>query len=95
MDELTRAQVKIVKELMAVVEEQKVEIERLRAERAWQPIETAPTGRRVLVCVAEIPQHRMVIALKSKQDLWLDEYLQPMTYPPSHWMPLPAPPEDK
>lgn len=65
----------------------------------WQPIETAPTGKRVLVCVASIQKHRCVIALKvgfgrTGDELWLAENMQPMTFHPSHWMPLPPPPTE-
>jgi hypothetical protein len=50
----------------------------------------APEGKRVLVCVAPIPELRLFIAMKTKLGLWLAENMQPMEYPPTHWMPLPA-----
>jgi len=65
------------------------------AERAaWQPIETAEIGGkyRVLVSVP-IKRHRLVLAILSRDGIWLDEQLKPMTYPPTHWRPRPAPPE--
>ena len=62
---------------------------------AWQPIETAPPEKMVLVCVAAIERHRLVIGLLSKDGIWLDEMLRPMRYPPTHWRPLPSRPEQK
>lgn len=54
----------------------------------WLPIETAPKGKRILVCVA-IEKHRLVIAYKNDFGLFLDEQMRPMQYPPFWWMPLP------
>jgi hypothetical protein len=59
---------------------------------AWLPIETAPEGKRILVCVP-IVKHRLVIAFKNDFGLFLDEQMQPMAYPPFWWMPLPPLPE--
>mgnify|MGYP007100157105 CR=1 FL=1 len=59
----------------------------------WQPIETAPEGKRILVCVP-IVRHRLVIAFKNDFGLFLDEQMQPMPYPPFWWMPLPEAPKD-
>ena len=55
-------------------------------------LDNAPEGKRVLVCVAPIPEHRLVIAMRTKLGLWLAEQLQPMEFPPTHWMPLPSKP---
>src|SRR5258708_7133450 len=60
-------------------------------EERWQPIDAAPINKRVLVFVP-IEHHRLVIATKTDAGLWLREDHQPMSYPPSHWMPLPDPP---
>jgi hypothetical protein len=57
----------------------------------WQPIETAPKGKRILVCVP-IVKHRLVIALQNDFGMFLDEQMQPMQYPPFWWMPLPEAP---
>jgi len=65
------------------------------AERAaWQPIEMAEIGgkSRVLVSVP-INHHRLVIAILTKDNIWLDEQLKPMPYPPNYWRPQPAPPK--
>ena len=59
----------------------------------WQTIETAPVNKRVLVFVP-IKNHRLVIALKTEYGLWLREDMQPMSYPPTHWMHLPTPPSE-
>lgn len=59
----------------------------------WNPIETAPSGKRILVCVP-IEQHRLVIALKNNFGLFLDEGMQPMQYPPFWWMTLPDKPSN-
>jgi hypothetical protein len=61
----------------------------------WQSIDTAPKGRRVLVCVAPIRNHRLVIGWKTVDlGLWLDERMEPMHYPPTHWMELPERPKE-
>ena len=54
----------------------------------WQPIDTAPSEKRILVCVP-ILKHRLVIAYKNNLGIFLDESLQPMEYSPYWWMPLP------
>lgn len=56
-------------------------------------LDNVPEGKRVLVCVAPIPQHRLVIAARTRLNFWLDEGMQPMAYPPTHWMPLPEKPK--
>lgn len=58
----------------------------------WQPIETAPVGKRIIVCVP-IVNHRLVLAMKNDFGLWLDERMQPMWLPPMWWMPEPNKPE--
>lgn len=65
-----------------------------QSQEKWQPIETAPTDIRVLVFVP-IKHHRLVIALQTEWGLWLNEAYTPMPYPPSHWMPLPEPPQQR
>ena len=60
----------------------------------WQPIETAPEGKRILVCVP-IVRHRLVIAFKNNFGMFIDEQMQPMQYPPFWWMPLPDAPNVK
>jgi hypothetical protein len=60
----------------------------------WQPIETAPRdGKRVLVW------HRHWYAPSTGQwygDWWGLVYaVGPFASQPTHWMPLPSPPEDK
>jgi hypothetical protein len=60
----------------------------------WQPIETAPKSKRVLVFVP-IKNHRLVIGWQTMDiGLWLDEKMEPMSYPPTHWMPLPERPHE-
>lgn len=73
------------------VELQAIEYVR-RDKAAWRPIETAPTdGTRVLVWVAgcdELPAFQ-AIASHHPQAGWAVDEVRPTT----HWMPLPAPPE--
>lgn len=58
----------------------------------WQPIETAPRDGRWFLCYVPIDGHRQFLGLYSKQGLLLNEYAQPAPFPPTHWVPLPAPP---
>lgn len=56
----------------------------------WQPIETAPKHRRVLIAwdyLDEDPE----IAFQNGQGVWCDDHGDEFTLP-THWMPLPAPP---
>lgn len=57
----------------------------------WQPIESAPVGKIVLVYVP-IKHHRLVLATQTEYGVFLAEDHQPMSYPPTHWMSLPKPP---
>ena len=58
----------------------------------WRPIETAPKDGKRFLAATTIPNHRQVIAMKSAQGIILDENLQPLYWPMTHWMPLPSPP---
>lgn len=62
----------------------------------WQPIETAPTDREIWAYNGE--QARMLWSQGNCWALWVwaDELLSevdPSPEQPTHWMPLPAPPE--
>ena len=59
----------------------------------WQPIETAPKdGREVLVAVDKSYTGGVLVALWCAHDeAWKDWDLD--TWEPTHWMPLPEPPE--
>jgi hypothetical protein len=82
----------VVGERLLLADEQARET--LKQQDLWQSIETAPFSERVLVFVP-IKHHRLVIAMKiAHSGTWLQEDYQPMPFPPSHWMPLPAPPVD-
>ena|SRR5579872_1661857 len=58
----------------------------------WQPIETAPIDEEVLVFDGD----EILIAYKNDDGYWIHSYT-PSTERllPSHWMPLPEPPEEK
>ena len=55
----------------------------------WQEIETAPIGMRFLAYCYPIENHRVVIAFKTKEGIVLDEFMEPLPWPLTHWMPLP------
>ena len=59
----------------------------------WQPIETAPRDGKRFLCATIIPNHRLVIAMRGVAGILLDEDCQPLPFPMTHWMPLPARPE--
>lgn len=78
-------------------------IARLRAAEArtaWQPMDTAPSGRMVLTSTRhEIVHvhgtrvwHRASLGMSDGHQ-WYDEHESPM-HTPSAWMPLPEPPRD-
>jgi hypothetical protein len=64
-----------------------------QAEPAWQPIESAPKDELILVG----PTKRMGIcaAMNHSRDGWVTETCGEWSsiYTPTHWMPLPSPPE--
>ena len=64
----------------------------------WQPIETAPKdGTEVLVTAFKYnkPPARFVSIAQFSEDgnCWQDQEPMPV-HPPTHWMPLPAPPAE-
>lgn len=61
--------------------------------RGWMPIETAPRDGRRFLAYVPIPNHRMVIAMAGDLGMILNENYLPMPYKPTHWSPLPQPPE--
>jgi hypothetical protein len=76
------------------------EIEQLRAKCEWQPIETAPKDRRIRMFVDGEEKHGRwdddKYAKKPRPHWrWEGGYsiTNVRTNQPTHWMPLPAPPE--
>jgi len=63
----------------------------------WYPIETAPKDEAVLVFVpAFIFFNDMTLIMENENGLWLYQGHNARTeLNPTHWMPLPKPPEDK
>lgn len=58
----------------------------------WQPIETAPSGKRMLVSVP-VKNGLVVIAQKDYFGIHLDDDLRPLKWNPTRWMPLPEAPK--
>jgi hypothetical protein len=64
----------------------------------WQPIETAPKdGTRVLVCDTGIDRwvcsaRAVSVGADSHEVVWLDDADSFIDEQPTHWMPLPTPP---
>ena len=62
----------------------------------WQPIDTAPEDTYVLVWCPDYYCHECGVAMLHSEDgCWRDRegYLPLAT--PTHWMPLPEPPEEE
>ena len=82
------------------VDAQAAEITRLKAAQVWQPIETAPKDRRILlmrdgnrICIGRYCPDRG--ALNVLPEYWTDEgygVTWARNHPPTHWMPLPDAP---
>lgn len=60
----------------------------------WQPIETAPERVTVLTKIDDAKGERNEQPLKRRGRLWFfpDDAMY-VYYTPTHWMPLPSPPE--
>jgi hypothetical protein len=56
----------------------------------WIDISTAPEDQPVLVWVRK---HRWQIARQLSDGQWMSDSNDMLDEPPTHWMPLPAPPE--
>lgn len=61
----------------------------------WQPIKTAPLDTWVLVHFAESKIGEVRKARKNKLGIWSYRRGAYIFWPPSHWMPLPAPPKEQ
>lgn len=59
----------------------------------WQPIETAPTGEKILVAYDHGSYERRVAFKSLINGRWYS-HDQPII-PPTHWMPLPDPPKEE
>ena len=68
----------------------------------WQPIETAPTDKRIWLFVPEYPApaNQMLIGLWEQENSWwgvehatIRHVGAPFQYRPTHWMPMPKPPK--
>ena len=61
----------------------------------WSPIETAPKDVTVLLCGAK--RLEMCVGMNHSRDGWVTDTTSGWVsmYPPTHWMPLPPPPEVK
>jgi len=58
----------------------------------WKTIQSAPRDGARFLAYVPVPNHRMVIAMMGDLGIILAENYLPMTYPPTHWQPLPPPP---
>jgi hypothetical protein len=87
---------------LKILTDRENEITRLRAERAWQPIETAPKEEAEPVLLYKPDEGRFgEYLLVGYWGEWPGEgecWIACAGYnlrPPTHWQPLPAPPEDR
>jgi len=67
----------------------------------WQPIETVPHNTKVLVWRSGPPSHAEYLtsawygqSCDEHSPRWHNYTDGPFAFAPSHWMPLPAPPEE-
>ncbi len=84
-------------ELREVFAIHKAEIDALKAAQQWQPIESAPKDgvTRVLVLIREGTEEliQTVAVRDTSNGCWISSWTGEVLYPPTHWQPLPPPPE--
>lgn len=79
------------------------ELEEARKDAGWQPIETAPRDGTRVLCVWACAWGEMVYegwcqsagTARDGGDFWRSHSLVPVSGRPTHWMPLPPPPQEK
>ena len=78
----------------ACLAEREAEIKRLKA-GGWQPIETAPKdGTWILVYTPENEEFKGGHSVATwAMNTWIYDGMCPEEWPPTHWMPLPQPPQ--
>lgn len=83
------------KEIAEVVYAAASEIARMRAEIAWQPIDTAPKDETRILCFAP-PQAPLFNNPVTRTDFWSRAYgnfaNMPRGHAYTHWMPMPSAP---
>jgi hypothetical protein len=82
---------------MADLVKAEAEIERLRAEREWRPIETLPDSGIGMIIYLELRDGKLMVGLgyKTVSGGWCDTESGFKRIDPTHWQPLPDPPEDR
>jgi hypothetical protein len=65
----------------------------LRAQTQWQPIETAPKDGTPVLCYARIAHGGVSIVMRWDGEDWYESLAFSCLLRPTHWMPLPKPPE--
>ena len=78
---------KLIKELADERDQFRFEVNRLRAERRWIPVNEAhpPANEMVLVCIGR--WYHLTVSCIDQFGVWRG-------YLPTHWMPLPEPPKE-
>jgi hypothetical protein len=57
----------------------------------WQPIETAPKDGRVILAPVDFQPFVALLSWCDDDTDWIDDF--GMVFHPTHWMPLPSPPQ--
>jgi hypothetical protein len=78
--------------LLEQIKELERQLEQTLRDAEWRPIETAPKDVTVLLYGAK--RLEMCVGMHHSRDGWVTDTTSEWAtmYPPTHWMPLPAPP---